>query len=111
MWICQNCGADVEENRITCGNCSWLRGGPLPRQRSNAGAVAPRSLGCLRCQTQLKFLGAKHFREGSGAPGFWLGDLGELLIQTEQFDLYACPRCGHVEFFLHGFKEVKEAQE
>ena len=29
-----------------------------------------------------------------------LGELGELFTNREGFDVYACPRCGRVEFFI-----------
>jgi predicted RNA-binding Zn-ribbon protein involved in translation (DUF1610 family) len=31
---------------------------------------------------------------------FLLGELGELFVHREEFDLYACPSCGKVELFL-----------
>jgi len=34
-----------------------------------------------------------------------LGDLGELFVNKERFDVYCCPRCGRVEFFVDGIGE------
>jgi hypothetical protein len=31
---------------------------------------------------------------------FLLGNVGELFVNRESFDSYACSRCGKVEFFL-----------
>ena len=59
---------------------------------------------CLRCETELEFLGTKDFHEGTRW-GF-LGDLEELFVNRERLDLYACPSCGHVEFFLDGVGEA-----
>ena len=56
-------------------------------------------LACLRCQTALSFLGNKQFHEGSRSWGFFLGNLGELFVNQETLDVYACPSCGHVELF------------
>ena len=43
-------------------------------------------------------MGTKAFHEGNrwGA----LGDIGELFVNKENFEVYSCPRCGHVEFFV-----------
>jgi hypothetical protein len=58
---------------------------------------------CLRCQTRLEHLGTKRFHEGSN----WgvLGELGEIFVKREQFDMFVCPRCGHVELFVDGVGE------
>ena len=37
--------------------------------------------------------------------GFFLGDLGELFVNREHFDIYVCSRCGRVEFFVDGIGE------
>jgi hypothetical protein len=51
----------------------------------------------------LEFLGTKKFQEGTN----WgvIGAFGELFVNRESFDIYACPRCGRVEFFLEGIGE------
>ncbi len=36
--------------------------------------------------------------------GFF-GGLGELFVNRERFDVYVCPRCGRVEFFIDGVGE------
>jgi hypothetical protein len=43
-------------------------------------------------------VGSKEFHEGSR----WgvIGNLGELFVNKEALDMYACPSCGKVEFFL-----------
>src|SRR5207247_1213191 len=53
------------------------------------------------------FVGTKRFHEG----GRWgvLGDLGELFVKRERFDVYVCPRCGRVEFFVDGIGEEHRA--
>jgi hypothetical protein len=62
----------------------------LPVRRSD--------LSCLRCSRVLDFVGTRRFHEGTrwGA----LGELGELFVNKESFDVYLCPECGHVEFFI-----------
>jgi len=57
---------------------------------------------CLRCGTEMQFIGKKSFREGTN----WgiLGDIGEWFEGKQEFDLHACPKCGHVEFFVSGVR-------
>ena len=57
-------------------------------------------IGCLRCQSPIVFVGTKRFHSGRR----WgvLGDLGELFVRREEFDVYVCPQCGHVELFAAG---------
>jgi hypothetical protein len=33
------------------------------------------------------------------------GELGELFVNRESFDIYVYPRCGRVEFFVDGIGE------
>lgn len=58
---------------------------------------------CPRCQTELTFVGTKGFHEGTR----WglLGDLGELFVNKQHFDVYVCNRCGRVELFVDGIGE------
>jgi hypothetical protein len=44
--------------------------------------------------------GRKKFHEGTRAWPFLFGELGELFVNREAFDVYACQGCGKVEFFL-----------
>jgi hypothetical protein len=48
-------------------------------------------------------VGTKKIHEGTN----WgiLGEVGELFVKRERFDVYVCPRCGRVEFFVDGIGE------
>lgn len=63
----------------------------------------PTDVRCPRCDLALSYAGTKKFHEGTR----WgiLGDLGELFVNKEEFDVYFCPRCGKVEFFVDGVGE------
>ena len=65
--------------------------------------MSGKTLDCLRCKTTLEYLGRKRFHEGTNWGVF--GELGEVFVKREHFDTYACPRCGHVEFFVDGVGE------
>ena len=58
---------------------------------------------CPRCELSLEYVGTQDFHEGTrwGA----LGELGELFVNKQRFDMYVCPRCGRVEMFLDGIGE------
>jgi hypothetical protein len=58
---------------------------------------------CPRCDTTLAFVGTKSFHEGTKY-GF-LGDLAELFVNREKFDVYVCNRCRRVELFVDGIGE------
>jgi hypothetical protein len=47
----------------------------------------PDPLNCLRCSSQLTFLGERDFHEGSRGWGFFLGDLGELFTSWEKMEI------------------------
>ena len=49
------------------------------------------SIDCLRCQVKMAY---------SGMNTGVLGNLFELFQNREAFDLYVCPKCGKVEFFV-----------
>lgn len=65
--------------------------------------MAEKSLNCPSCTTRLSYAGTKRFHEGTR----WglLGDLGELFVNKETFDIYFCPSCGKVEFYVDGVGE------
>ena len=58
---------------------------------------------CHQCRIAQRFLGTKKFREGTN----WgaLGELGHLFESSQSFDVYVCPRCGHVDMFVDGVGE------
>lgn len=87
MWICQHCRAEIEsDDWDTCWNCQWSRTGEPPAPDAPPPESEP--LDCLRCQNPLQSMGSKQFHQR----GF--------ILVPDQFDLFVCPRCGHVEFFL-----------
>ena len=59
---------------------------------------------CVRCEVRLRHLGTRQFHEGT----HWgvLGELGHLFESSESFDVYVCPRCGHVDLFVDGVGEA-----
>ena len=65
---------------------------------------------CPRCDEQLEYVGTKRFHEGSRGAPFLLGELGELFVNREAFDVHVCGRCGRVELFIDGIGEEFRAR-
>jgi hypothetical protein len=78
---------------------------PPPRA---VGAVSSGQISCLRCSTALNPVGRKRL-EGGSDTGF-LRAIGDLFAKHEEFNIYTCPRCGHVEFFVAGVGEETRTQ-
>ncbi len=92
-WKCQNCSTEIEEYGFEeCWNCGCEKGQALPPESQK------QVFKCLRCQSTMLKLGAKEFHEGAR----WgtLGNLGELFVDKQVLDMFACKSCGKVEFFL-----------
>ena len=96
MKNCPNCNAETEENFNICWNCcySFTENRIIEFKEENAGG---REINCLRCDVPLIYSGNYRFHEG--AKFGLLGNLMELFVNRESFDLYVCPKCGKVEFY------------
>jgi Zn finger protein HypA/HybF involved in hydrogenase expression len=58
-------------------------------------------LKCLRCfDKRMIYNGTQRFHVGSNSAPFIFGDVGELFVNKQTFDLYYCPKCGKVEFYF-----------
>lgn len=65
---------------------------------------------CPRCRIPQQYAGTKRFHEGTRAWDF-LGGMFELFKNREHFDVYVCPRCGRVEFFVDGIGDSLRGEE
>jgi hypothetical protein len=128
MWKCPKCHEMLEDTFDVCWNCGTSREGvedpdfgkPEPDEAlaesrdpvdSDDESELPRDTNpivCPRCYRNLDFVGTKRFHEGTRL-GF-LGELGELFVNRERFDVYVCPRCGRAEFFVDGIGEEFRSQ-
>lgn len=110
MWTCKVCSKSIEDGEPFCYHC----GTPPSVDDRTAARIREkreaRRLKCLRCRTPLHFAGVKYFHEGRTAWGFWLGNLGELLTGREAYDVYVCPHCGRLEFFVDGIGDELRAE-
>jgi hypothetical protein len=106
MWTCKKCQERLEDSFETCWNCGTSRSGVedpgFVAEAASAAQERPaRSrVDCLRCHRELDYVGTKDFHEGARWGLF--GDLAEVFVRKESFDVYVCSNCGHVEFFVTG---------
>jgi len=64
----------------------------------------PQTMTCYHCSTPLELVGEEDFRTG-GTTGFaamFLGNINQLSEGILALQMYRCPSCGHVDFFLPG---------
>lgn len=57
-----------------------------------------REMECLRCQAQMRFL--KREKIQLGQTGAFFGDWPNILAGSLDTEIYYCPRCGKMEFFM-----------
>ena len=64
---------------------------------------------CLRCEREMHH----HRREKLqlGQTGWILGDIPTLLAGAMEVDIYSCPKCGKLEFYLTDGEEDKMPQK
>ncbi|MCI2057086.1 MAG: hypothetical protein LKJ86_08075 [Oscillibacter sp.] len=62
--------------------------------------MAKRTLSCLRCGAEMKFLKRESIQLGEQS--FFGGDWGNLLAGSLTADFYVCPACRKLEFYYGG---------
>jgi hypothetical protein len=97
--VCPKCNFETESTNEYCPYCHIrIKGAGKGSEEKVYGS---RHINCLRCKVPMNYQGNFRFHEGTRMGA--LGDLFELFTNRESFDLYCCPNCGKVEFFLPGF--------
>ena len=59
-----------------------------------------RQLKCLRCGARMNFAMQQKFQMGEA--GFLTGDWPHIMAGALELEVYFCPECGKVEFFVPG---------
>lgn len=101
-WQCPECSETQEGQFTECWNCGYVRGSGGDE---SVKPVDRDPMTCPSCRLELEYVGTKKFHEGSRAAPFLLGDIGELFVKRQHFDVYMCSRCGRVELFVDGVGE------
>lgn len=99
--ICPSCNAVVGENDHICPYCKNDLGTGDRPEKETAMSSSTRYIECLRCQVAMEYRGYYNFHEGASA-GLTANFL-DLFTNREAFELYVCPNCGKVEFFIPGY--------
>ncbi len=101
MWNCKACEVEIEdESWESCWNCGCPKNrDPLAYASDLKKANSKSALACLRCNVSMVFGGKKRFNERGRVLGFFLGNLADLFVSNEEYLIYACPKCGKIEFF------------
>ena len=104
MNSCPNCNAETEKGFEICWNCCCSLSGDKvigsEEELDTNTELDPniRKIACLRCNTNLLYLGVYRFHEGARL-GVW-GNFFELFVNRECFEIYVCLKCGKTEFFV-----------
>lgn len=97
MKNCPNCHEEIEDNFEVCWNCNFSLAENKVIEFEDPAIEGTRKINCLRCDIPLLYTGNYKFHEGTRLGIF--GNLMEVFVNRESFDLYLCPKCGKVEFF------------
>lgn len=57
-----------------------------------------KNISCLRCDIEMRHVGREKLQLGQ--TGWLLGDLPNLFAGATEVDIYACPKCSKLEFFM-----------
>lgn len=95
--VCPACNAEIDANLHFCPYCKHDLNA-VSEVNQNLNPLPVKEIECLRCKIPMSYNGNVRFHEGTRIGAF--GDLFELFTNRESFDLYFCPKCGKVEFFL-----------
>ena len=101
MKDCPKCKKVVPDEFDICWNCSYnFTSGKSEGliEELNDINFAKSNIDCLRCKTPMSF--EKQLKIHEGTDWGILGELGHLFQSKKSFDVYSCPSCGKVEFFL-----------
>ncbi|WP_193210955.1 hypothetical protein [Luteolibacter marinus] len=100
MWECDYCQAVVEDDDWSdCWSCARTRGpgdGRASQEIREMHALRESLKRCMRCTGTMKFHGFRELHHGY-AQSLFSEHNG---YEKERLVLYACDRCGKVEFFL-----------
>jgi Zn finger protein HypA/HybF involved in hydrogenase expression len=98
MKNCPNCNVEIEDSFEICWNCSYSLTENRIIDFEKELAVQKKAIDCIRCGVKLLYSGYYQFHEGKRLGV--LGNLFELFVNRESFDIYVCPKCGKVEFYV-----------
>ncbi len=102
MKECPNCIVSVHDEYNVCWNCSYnfatkkAEGFVSNDMDIKREGLSSKKIDCLRCKTTMLFGANRKFRKESNIGG----NITDLLDSRSSYDVYVCPNCEKVEFFL-----------
>src|SRR5262245_65130048 len=105
MWNCLNCTEQVPDEFEVCWKCEANREGRMPVLNLSGEDLEDESQkdflnekfrpkNCVRCNVLMTYAGRQEFHEGT----MW--ETLELQVNRTNLEMYFCPSCLRVEFFL-----------
>ena len=88
---------DYRPETLRFANEELVRRGLEPGKEE--GEAEEPEVECLRCKSMMTFAGKRRFYDGPRAVGGVLGSILDATAKHEEFDLWMCRKCGHVELF------------
>ena len=67
-----------------------------------------RTINCLRCGGKMAFLMQEKFQKGN--MGIWVGNINLSMQGGFEMEVYSCPKCGKLEFYLPSGGEYEESE-
>lgn len=64
---------------------------------------------CLRCESEMRHMGVEKLQLGQ--TGWIFGDISNLLAGAIEVEIYCCPMCKKIEFFLANAEEKELPQK
>ncbi len=98
MWTCDQCGEVHEDQFQSCWKCAGIAAAAagVDEGLGRNGAPPPR---CLRCQTDLDFIGTRIEDQPPLLESNWAS---AIFGMGRTVEIFACPSCRRMEFFLTG---------
>jgi Zn finger protein HypA/HybF involved in hydrogenase expression len=98
MKTCPHCQSDSDDHFEVCWNCNYsFTEGKIIETDDVSGEQKPKAIDCLRCKVPLVYSGNYKFHEGTRMG--LLGNIFEVFVNRESFDIYLCPECRKLEFY------------
>ena len=97
-WACPRCATANDADFEACARCGTRSDGKADPALAEAAGV--RVVDCLRCDAPMTRRSARALPDDHPPAPVLIGDVGELPVDRETFEVYACSACGKVELFL-----------
>jgi Zn finger protein HypA/HybF involved in hydrogenase expression len=99
MKNCPNCNIELGDSIEICWNCGHSMTENKIVNFEEKSVSYKKDIKCLRCGTvRMSYSGNYKFHEGKRLGVF--GDFFELFVNKKSFDIYVCPKCGKMEFYV-----------